>query len=168
MVPFDVGILLGLPWRDDVGLNSKTQEAAHQRRREIAATGAADEAGIVIKGEQTRPSVLAQEMHHGFQCGLGVEIGMDLGIEQEGGPRIDKIADLHHVLSFAVRVGGNRGGIFEIHLHLLQWLTRLQRLAFALRGVQDAAQLAQNFPHRACGARDRDDGRAASLASRCK
>src|SRR6266478_4818124 len=35
-------------------------------------------------------------------------------------------------------------------------MTQLPRLSFAKRGVQDVAQLAQDFPHRSCRTRDGD------------
>lgn len=64
MVPFDVGILLWLLWRDDVGQDAQAQQKAAQGRGEVASTTTAYPAGIVIKGEHGWQAVLAQEVHH--------------------------------------------------------------------------------------------------------
>ena len=59
---------------------------------------------------------------------------MHLGGKQERGSRIDKVTNLHHMLLLAkaTGIGTDRAGIFEIHLHLLQWLAWRKRLVLPM------------------------------------
>ncbi len=86
-----------------------------------------------------------------------MKIIVGLSAEQDGGPCIDTIEHLNHVLSFADH--GSAGTVeasLRIHLHFLQWLTRFQGLVPTLRLIQERALLSENFPDRACGARRHD------------
>jgi hypothetical protein len=49
---------------DDVGFHPNTQQEAHQCGREVAATGTANKARIIIKGEHGRQAILAQKLGH--------------------------------------------------------------------------------------------------------
>ncbi len=70
MKPFDVGVQIGSMWGDHIGRHAHTPEEANQRGGEIAATGTAHKAGIVIKGEHGRQAVLAQKLGHHFRASL--------------------------------------------------------------------------------------------------
>jgi len=74
--------------RADVGVDSQTQQKAHEWRGKIAAGGSPDEARVAIKGHLGRQAILLQEMDDHLSCGLGVKIRLDLGIQQDRGSRI--------------------------------------------------------------------------------
>jgi hypothetical protein len=50
----DVRVQIGTMRGDDIGFHPKAQPEAHQRGREVAATGTAHKARIIIKGEHGR------------------------------------------------------------------------------------------------------------------
>ncbi len=93
-----VGVQIGSMRGDDIGLHTKTQEEAHERRGEIAATGATHKTGIVIKGEQKGETMFAEKLGHDFQQGLSIELGPDLPMQPDGGACIHKVDNFHHVL----------------------------------------------------------------------
>ncbi len=71
---FDVGIEVGPVRRDDIGSHPKTEQEAHQGRREIASLGTAHQAGIIVKGEHARQAVQAEKLSHYLEERLGIEI----------------------------------------------------------------------------------------------
>jgi len=70
---------------DDMGFHPEAQQKAYQRRGEIAATGTADKARIIIKGEQSRQAVLAEKLGNHLQQGFGIEISSDLPMQPDRG-----------------------------------------------------------------------------------
>src|SRR6266487_968784 len=134
-------------------LNAQAEQKASQSRGKVPSTGTAYPSGIAIKGEDGRKNRGAQEGDHSIQSGLGMKSVMGLSREQDGGACIDKIEHLDHMLLLAFGVGRDRGGILKIHLDLLKWFTRLERLVRALRGSQDIPKFAQDFPDGACRSR---------------
>ena len=146
MVAFDKRIFVGTLWGTDLGLNAQTQQKAPQCRGKIPATGTAHPARITIKSQHGRQAIRAQEGGHGFQSGFRMKIIMRLSTEHNGGACIDKIEHLDDMLVLALGISGDSGGILEIHLDLLEWFTRLHWLVRALRGIEDASELAQDFP----------------------
>ena len=71
-----------------MGLNSQTQQKAHEWRGKIAAGGSTDEARVAIKGHLGRQAKSLEEMNDRLQSGLSVKIRLDLGIQQNRGSRI--------------------------------------------------------------------------------
>jgi hypothetical protein len=92
-----------------------------------------------------RPYVL-RKVTTARRRGFRMKIITGLSAEQNGGPGIDKIEHLDDMLLFALGISGDAGGILKIHLDLLEWFTRLQRLVRALGGIENASELAQDFP----------------------
>src|SRR5215831_4149284 len=119
MEPLDIGVEIWTMRRDDMGFHSKTPEEAHQRGGEIAATWAADKAGIVIKGEPSRQAMRAQKLGDHLQQGFGIEIRSDLSMRPDRGACIHEVGDLNHVLLLPQRISGDAAGIFEIELDFL-------------------------------------------------
>src|SRR2546421_11401885 len=62
------------------------------------------------------------------------------------GPASTQLSTSTTRLSLAFWISRNAGCIFEVHLHFLHGLTRLQWLVLALCRLEDEAELAQNFP----------------------
>ena len=161
MISLDVGIFVGTLRGTDVGHHPQGQQKAHQRRGKIAPAAAADPAGVAIEGKHAWPSRGPQERQDGLEGRLLPKGLMHLGRQQDRGPRIHKVTDFDHMLSFAFPIGisRDRGGVFEIHLHFLQWVARLQRLMLTWDAWLDVAVLAQEFPHGPTRARHRDTQR---------
>src|SRR5512142_62207 len=120
MVALDKGVLVRSMWRTDVGMDSQTQQKANKWRGKIAAGGSPDEARVAIKGYLGRQAMSLQEMDDRFQCGLGVKIRLDLGLQQDRGPRVHKVEDFDDMLLLAGGVGGDARNIFEIHLDFFE------------------------------------------------
>jgi hypothetical protein len=84
-----IGVLVWTMRRDHIGLHPKTQQEAQQCRGEVAPGRAADKTRIVIKGEQSRQTMLAQKLGHDLQEGLGIEIGPDFSMKPNEDAGID-------------------------------------------------------------------------------
>lgn len=74
MKSFHGGIESGSARRDHVGDHCHTPEKAHERGGEIAATGTAQQAGIILKGEHAGQAMPAQKRDHHLEERLGIEI----------------------------------------------------------------------------------------------
>ena len=63
--------------------------------------------------------MFAQKLDHRLSRRLRMEILMSLGRQQDRSPSIDKMADFHHMLFFAlpIGVGTHTTDILEIDLH---------------------------------------------------
>lgn len=60
--------------------------------------------------------MLLQDLCHGFQRRLRMELSMYLGCDDDGGTHIDDIQDLNDMLLLAHRISRDSGGVFEIDL----------------------------------------------------
>src|SRR6266699_1550852 len=145
MVAFDKRIFVGTLWGTDLRFNAQTQQKAPQGRGKITATGTAHPARITIKGQHGRQAIRAQEGDHGFQSGFRMKIITGLSTEQNRGPGIDKIEHLDDMLLFALGISGDAGGIFEIHLDLLEWFTRRQWDVACARGDREYIRACAGF-----------------------
>jgi hypothetical protein len=141
-----VGVQIGAMRGDHIGLHPKTQQEAYQRRGEIAATRTTDEAGIILKGEQSRPTMLAQKLGYHLQQRFGIKLSSDLPMEPDRGACIHKVGNLDHMLSLAIWISRHEAFIFEIELDFLSWRSRFQRLGFAAANLWDTTRLTQDLP----------------------
>ncbi len=144
--------------RDNIGFHPKAQQETHQRGREVAATGTAHKARIVIKGEQRRQAMLAEKLGDHFQQGLGIELSPDLPMQPDGGACVHEVGHLHHMLSLPLRISRHTACIFEIELDFLTWLPQLEKLGLATTILGNTARLAQDLPDRCLGARQAQAG----------
>src|SRR5712692_5795760 len=74
MKSFDVGIQIGPVRRNHIGYHPHTPEEAHQRGGEIPSGRAANQAGVIVKGEHARQAMLAEKLGHHLEERLGIEI----------------------------------------------------------------------------------------------
>ena len=140
MISLDVGIQIGTLRGTDVRHHPQGQQKPDQRGGKIPPATTAHPTRITIEREHAWPSRGPQE----GQDGLFAKGRMHLGRQQDRGPGIHKVTDFDHMLAFAFPTGisRDRGGVFEIHLHFLQWVARLQGLMVTRDARQDGAVLA--------------------------
>ncbi len=107
--------------RQNVGLHTDTVEKLTEGRGKIARSRTPNPSGIAIKGQHRRAPVATQEGYHRLEGGLSMKVFMGLGVEQNAGACIDKIAGFDHMSALGigiVQISRHRGDIFKVHLHL--------------------------------------------------
>ncbi len=87
---------------DDIGNHPSTPEEAHQRGGKIPSGRAANQAGIVVKGEHGWQAMLAEKLGHHLEERLGIKIAADLVVQPDRGAGIDEVGNLHHMLLLAL------------------------------------------------------------------
>ena len=97
-----------------MGFDPHAQQHPYQGGGEIPSTGTAHKTRIVVKGEHGRQTMLAQKLRHHFRQAFGVEVSPNGPAQPDGGARIHEIGDFHHMLPFALGIGGHGGGVFEV------------------------------------------------------
>src|SRR5215469_6329287 len=102
MKSLDVGIFVWAMRRDHIGDHPHTPEKSHQCGGEIPSGRAADKAGVIVKGEQSRQAMLAQKLGHHLEERLSIELGPDLPMQPDGGACIDEVGNLDHMLALAL------------------------------------------------------------------
>jgi hypothetical protein len=80
-----------------------------------------------------------------------MEIGADLGRQQDGCACIDEMKHLNYMLLFPRRIGGNARNTFEVHLNFFKRSGALDRSLFARLFLNDTIVLPKNLPDGACG-----------------
>jgi hypothetical protein len=102
-----------------LGITPTRPVEAHQRGREIAATGAAHKAGVMIKGEHGRQAVLAEKLGHHLEDCLSIELGPDLPMQPDGGACIDEVGNLDDMRPLTLWIGRHVTSIFQVELDFL-------------------------------------------------
>jgi hypothetical protein len=118
MIPFDVGMAIWALRRTHVGFDAQAEQEAAQGRWKVASGRATDPSGIAVKGEHSRQAILPQKVDNGLEGCFSMKILMCLRTEKDGSACIDKVEDFNHMLLFALWIGGNSAGVFEIYLDL--------------------------------------------------
>jgi hypothetical protein len=93
--------------RTDLDLDAQASPKADQSGWKITARWTPNPARVAIQGDPFRSPILRQCGCQGFQCRFRREIGTDMGIEQDRGPRVNDIERLDHVLSLPARISGD-------------------------------------------------------------
>jgi hypothetical protein len=148
MKAFDVRVFVWPMRRDHMRNHPHTPEEAYQRGGEIASGRAANQAGVIVKGEHAGQAMLAQKLGDHLEEGFRIELGPDLPMQPDGGASIDEVGNLHHMLLFPFWISRHLTSIFEVELDFLPPLAQLQGLGLASVVLVDAARLAQNLPDR--------------------
>jgi hypothetical protein len=81
VITFDVGLLLGLMRRTDVGVDAQTEQKPTQSRGEIAATLAAYPTWIAVKGEHAGQAIASEKGHYGVKSGLSTKVFSHLRLQ---------------------------------------------------------------------------------------
>ena len=119
MVSLDKAILLGVMRVTDEHGDSQTVTKAHQGGGKIATLGGSHPSGITIQvieaGNPCSANVCATAARAVSAC----KIGADMVSHQHRGTFIDDIECFHHMLLFAMRIGRDAGGVFEVQLPML-------------------------------------------------